>query len=89
MIELYRASRSPDADRTEEALRDLVVAHTVHVVADPDDAPGGILPVVREGDRLVLLPDIPAYLEEVRRLMAEWRRFQSDACFVADDGGVC
>jgi hypothetical protein len=89
MIELYRASRSPEADRTEEALRDLVVAHTVHVVADPGDAPGGALPVVREGDRLVSAADIPAYLEEVRRLMVEWRRFQADACFVADDGGVC
>jgi hypothetical protein len=89
VIELYRASRSPEADRTEEALRDLVVAHTVHLVDDPGDAPGGVLPVVREGDRLVSAADIPAYLEEVRRLMAEWRRFQADACFVADDGSVC
>jgi hypothetical protein len=89
VIELYRASRSPDADRTEEALRDLVVAHTVNVVDDPDDAPGGVLPVVRDGDRLVAADEIPAYLDELRSLMGDWRRFQSDACYIGGDGQPC
>jgi hypothetical protein len=89
VIELYRASHSAEADRAEAALQDLVVAHTVHVVDDPGDAPGGDLPMVRDGDRLVPAAEIPQYLDEVRRLIGEWRRFQSDACYVADDGTVC
>lgn len=90
VIELYRsASRSDLADRTEAALRDLVVRHKVRVVADPAGSPGGELPVIREGDRLVPAAELPAYLDELSRFMADWSRFQSDACYIDDDGVVC
>ncbi len=95
MIELYRTDPESDPagsglpDRVEATMRDLVVGHRVHVVARPDDAPGGSVPVVRDGDRLVAAGEIPAYLDELRRFMTDWRRFQADACYIGDDGSAC
>lgn len=90
VIELYRSEDGSDlADRTEATLRRLVVGHTVHIVADPADVPVDDLPVIREGDRIVPTAEIPRYLEELRRFMADWTRFQSDACYIGDDGSVC
>lgn len=84
MITLYREAQSAEADVVEETLQDLVFAHAVEVV----DGPGEALPRIADGDRVVHGADLPAYLDELRRLKADWSRFQSDACFIGDDG-VC
>ncbi len=81
MITLHRPSRSPEADQVEEALRDLVFAHRVEVVEGQDG-----LPRITDGTRVVHGADLPGYLEELRRLKADWSRFQSDACYTGDDG---
>lgn len=88
MIELQRRADSPEADAIEEQLRDLVVAHKVLVV---DDAEGSAtdLPVIRDGDVIACGANIPAFLDQLTRDMAEWSRFQSDACYIEDDGTVC
>ena len=87
MIELQRSADSPVADDIEKRLRDLVVAHTVVVV----DADGSVtdLPVIRDGNLTARGSEIPAFLEQLTRDMAEWSRFQSDACYLEDDGTVC
>jgi hypothetical protein len=87
MIELQRSGDSPEADAIEERLRDLVVAHTV-VVVDAEGADAD-LPVVRDGDITARGSDIPVFLDQLTRDMAEWAHFQSDACYIEDDGSVC
>ena len=87
MIRLRRRADSPEADAIEERLRDLVVAHEVVVV----DAEGldADLPVIRDGNITARRSDIPVFLDQLTRDMAEWSRFQSDACYIEDDGSVC
>ena len=87
MIELQRTADSPAADDIEERLRDLVVAHKV-VVVDVE-ASGADLPVIRDGKLTARGAEIPGFLDQLTRDMAEWSRFQSDACYIEDDGTVC
>ena len=87
MIELLRAADSSAADDIESRLRDLVVAHTV-VVVDPG-AVESELPALRDGAVTASGPEIPGFLDQLTRDMAEWSRFQSDACYLEDDGSVC
>jgi hypothetical protein len=89
VIVLYRtAGPSQLADRVEESLRDLVVAHSVRVVA-ARDVPGGQAPTIVDGDRRVLPSQLDAYLEQLRVVVAQWNRFQGDSCYLNDDGTVC
>ena len=87
MIRLRRRTDSPEADAIEERLRDLVVAHEVVVV----DAEGldADLPVIRDANITARGSDIPVFLDQLTRDMADWSRFQSDACYIEDDGSVC
>jgi len=93
VIELVVARDDPAGREARAVLEDLVVAHTVTVVDRAADA--GLpartrLPAVREGDRLVAGTDaVAGYLAELRRFTTEWNRFQSDACYVEDDGTIC
>jgi len=87
MIELQRTADSPTADDIEERLRDLVVAHKV-VVVDAE-GPAADLPVISDGKLTARGAEIPGFLDQLTRDMAEWSRFQSDACYIEDDGTVC
>jgi hypothetical protein len=88
VIELHVHDRRTPLDMEVEAtLRDLVLAHRV-VVGSDAMAPVP-LPAVREGDRWVGPSDMPAYVDDLRRLARDWRRFQSDACYVDEDGATC
>jgi hypothetical protein len=93
VIHLYRRSHDPAGRDAETALRDMVLAHTVTVVdgrGHPELPDGAELPSLRDGETLVSGEDsVAAHLEELRALVTEWNRFQSDACFVEDDGSVC
>ncbi|MEW5854774.1 MAG: hypothetical protein AB2A00_38715 [Myxococcota bacterium] len=93
MIELLREPDSPAADHVEDALRELSVAHRVVVVQAPAQlqALGEVtLPAIRDGERVVFGAEpLRAFLEETARLMERWQRFQSDACYVDDDGKTC
>jgi hypothetical protein len=88
VIELHVNDRRTALDTEIEAtLRDLVLAHTV-LVTTGTTVPVP-LPAVREGERWIGAPELPAYIEDLRRLTRDWRRFQSDACEVDDDGRIC
>lgn len=96
MVTLYRTPGAGFADTIEEALRDMVIAHEVEVVA-PDDSLDDV-PASSRDDLPVLLDDgvpvtgeaaIKDRLDELRTLMSDWDKFQSDACYIDEDGTVC
>jgi hypothetical protein len=74
-------------------LRELVIAHQVIKVEEGQDEtlpPGTSLPAFREGDRVVSgAAAIALYLRELEKSVADWRRFQSDSCYLDDAGQVC
>jgi hypothetical protein len=92
MIKLYRAENSPQADMIEAEFRDIVLGYDRVVVDEKkaaqlfDDA---TLPVITNNERVVSGDGIPSYIKELKQLMREWQRFQSDACYVDDDGETC
>lgn len=94
MTRLYRASQSRPADAIQEALEDMVIRHEVVVNPDGEALPPGValadLPVLEDdGDVLSHPAAIDARLHNLRTLMADWDRFQSDACSIEDDSSVC
>ncbi len=92
MITLYRRPDSAPADEIQAALDDMVIAYETEVVSDAnalsDDVP--TLPALRdEGEVFTDSKALETHLEELRELMHDWDRFQSDACYVEEDGSVC
>ncbi len=89
MIELIRHADCPACEAVEAALQELVIAHRVVIVPagqTDDDLP---LPALRDNDRLITGPEVAAYLRELEKFVADWRKFQGDACYIDDDGEVC
>jgi len=92
MIKLYREENSPQADMIEAEFRGIVLGYDRVVIDEKkairlfDDA---TLPVITNNERVVSGEGIPAYIKELKQLMREWQRFQSDACYVDDDGETC
>jgi len=92
MITLYRYPDDAWADDVQTALDEMVIAYQTTVVRSeaerPDDIPR--LPALRDdGDVITGEDALRDHLDHLRNLMAEWDRFQSDACYLEDDGSVC
>jgi hypothetical protein len=90
MIKLYREEKSEQADILEAEFRDLVLGYD-RVVITPKDATqqfgeGVSLPVLTDNTRVVSGNELPAYVKELTELVHAWRRFQSDCCYVDEDG---
>ena len=84
MIEVVRPEESAAADEIAATLRDMVVAF--REVADDTRS----TPLVRDGEVSLEEPAaIAAFIDELRRDVVAWNAFQSDACFIGDDGEVC
>jgi hypothetical protein len=45
--------------------------------------------VITNNEKIVSGNDIPAYVNELKRLMRDWQSFQGDYCYVDEDGKVC
>lgn len=89
MIELIRREHDPEADWVEAGLRELVLGYRRTVLSDAG-AGKLSLPVLRHGEQVYqgrqgLLDGLHA----LERLAEDWRRFQSDACYVDEDGSGC
>ncbi len=85
MIVLYRAAGCPRADRVQEQLEDLVVAHRVVVLPEIEG-----LPAIEDGrQRVSGRQPLEEYLGRLEKTVADWNRFQGDACYLDDDGEVC
>ena len=92
MIKLYRDENSPQADIIEAEFRDMVLGYDRIVVGEKEAAQlfdATALPVITNNEKIVSGDGIPSYIKELKQLMREWQRFQSDACYVDDDGETC
>ncbi|NNF69931.1 MAG: hypothetical protein HKN01_09185 [Acidimicrobiia bacterium] len=89
MIELLRVDECPGCDDVADKLADLVIAHSVRTVTPAELPPGAKAPVIVDGDRTISGTELSAYLAGLGKLMADWDKFQSDACYIDDDGEVC
>ncbi|GAB4235431.1 MAG: hypothetical protein Kow00109_08690 [Acidobacteriota bacterium] len=90
MLRLYVHNDDRQAEAWRERLEELVLAHeVVRVDGNPrggEPAP----PYLVDGRRLVVgSAAISRYLDVLEREADEWRKFQSDACYLEDDGSVC
>lgn len=92
MITLYRRPDNAWADEIQEALDEMVIAYETETIAEekspPEDVPS--LPALRDDENVITggaaLRD---HLDQLRDLMANWGRFQSDACYVDEEETVC
>jgi hypothetical protein len=93
MIKLYREETSEQADAIEAEFREMVLGYD-RVLTDAREAAGLFgeetrLPVITNNEKVVSGDDIPAYVNELKRLMRDWQSFQGDYCYVDEDGKVC
>ena len=93
MIKLYRKENSAQADMIEAEFRELVLGYD-RVVFTSNEAEKlfgaeRTLPVITNNERVVSGDAIPSYIKELTQLTRDWYRFQSDACYVDDDGETC
>ena len=92
MITLYRRPESDSADAIQETLDEIVIAYETELVSDDAALPADVptLPALRDDEAVITDPDaLDAHLEELRELMRDWDRFQSDACYIEEDGSIC
>lgn len=94
MIELYRTNDDTTGIEIEDGLKELVLAHRVIVVEAgqspetlPDNTP---LPALRDEGQIITGSEaLQAHLQYLKHVAFEWRKYQSDSCYVHDDGGNC
>jgi len=91
MLELYRLAQDEGADRLEDALQELAAAHRVIICTDSGAlGPGLTLPAFKDEGRIIHgAAALKQHLEETARTLERWRRFQSDACYIGDNGNKC
>ena len=88
MITLHVADEpSAEADRIQRKLDDLIVAYA-RTTSPPESTPVA-LPAIEDGGRWYSGEELPAYFDELTRYVGAWRKFQSDACYIDDDGSIC
>lgn len=94
MISVYRTEKSQDGDWVEAELKAMVVGYRRILMpqfAAQDKFGEHIsLPLITDGEQLVFgEQDLLDYLRRLERFVGDWRRFQSDACYVDEDEQVC
>jgi len=92
MITFYRRPDDPWADEIQEALNEMVIAHETESVSEAAALPADVpeTPALRDEEEVITgEAALRDHLEDLRQLMNDWDRFQSDACYIEDDGTVC
>jgi len=93
MIKLYRQPRNALADQLEERLKEHSIAYEKRVVKDehPPELPGDTsLPAFKEGGKITSGKEACLkFIKQLEKEIADWRKFQSDSCYIDDDGKVC
>ncbi|HKJ46956.1 MAG TPA: hypothetical protein VJ991_14080 [Balneolales bacterium] len=94
MITLYRNRHDQLGVEVENKLRDIVIAHEVKIISNTHDLPfksdGLSLPVLKDDDNIICgEKKLMHHLEYLQKLMSDWDRFQSDTCYIDDDGTIC
>jgi len=87
MIELYRPLDCPACVEIEEALAEMVLARKI-ITVEPGQQPEGLpddtlLPAIKDEGQIISDPmAIKEYLKELERIAHEWRKYQSDSCYI-------
>jgi len=69
---------------TEQALKDMVVAHTSTLLKGNDP------PAIIEGQKKIISHKaIKNYIRDLEKTMQLWQKFQGDSCYIDSDGKVC
>lgn len=94
MIELYRPHECSACADIEMALKEMVVAHKIVIVAanqKPEGLPLGTpLPALKDNGQIITgQAAITAHLQALEEFVAAWQRFQSDACYIGENGKAC
>lgn len=94
MIEFVRSRDCNGCDSIESALKEMVIAHkvTIYNVGDRSNRPdmNYTPPLLLDNGTLIQgHSKIQSHLEILEERLAEWSKFQSDACYIDDDGDVC
>lgn len=92
MIELYCLVDCPACAEIEAALKEMVLAYNVIAVADraelttvPPETP---LPAIKDKGEIISGGEaIRAHLKMLAAFVNEWRKYQSDSCYVDEDSG--
>lgn len=90
MIELYRPIDCPACAEIEAALEELVLARKI-ITVEPNQQPNGLpvgtaLPAIKDEGQIISDPAaIKEYLKELERIAHEWRKYQSDSCYIHED----
>lgn len=94
LVTFYRRLTSILADELEEVLTEMVIAHEVVTIDNEggdsalEDVPD--LPALRDSGEVVTGEEaLHERIDMLRDVMAKWDRFQSDACYIEDDGTIC
>ena len=94
MIEFYKPTDCDNCETIEEALKEMVIAHKI-ILVEPGQQPerlpmGTPLPaLIDNGQVFSGRAALAEHLQELKKVVADWRRFQSDACYIDDEGEVC
>ncbi len=94
MIEVYWQIESSEADWVEAELKQMVLGYRC-VFTDEDEASSTLgksvtPPVVRQDLKIVFGRwGLLVYLHELEQFAADWRAYQSDACYSDEEGEVC
>lgn len=91
MLEVYGDRQDRKTAAVIRRLDDLVLAYRLVEVASADGLDGtDKLPALKDGSRVVSgEAAIERYLVHLEKEKELWDRFQSDSCYVDDDGSVC
>jgi hypothetical protein len=94
MIKLYCTPNSLEAAVVEEGLKELVLAHQV-ITVQPGQLPDSLpvdtpLPALLDEGKIITGAEaLKAHLQYLKHVAFEWRKYQSDSCYVHKDGGNC
>ncbi len=89
MITLYRKPGCGFCDEIEEELKELVI--TFDVVNVDKNFPKEItLPAIKDDDKMISdYENIKKYMNDLTKFVELWRKYQTDACYIDDDGEIC
>ena len=94
MIELFRHKKCESCSQVEDKLKELVLAYSVTVIEGtnlPEFVKNNTeLPLIKDGDEIISgKNEFEKYFIRLEKLVADWRKFQSDSCYIDDNGEVC
>jgi hypothetical protein len=89
MISLYCEHGHDQCQRIKEKLDDLALEfHYIEVDVERAGDVEQLPLLVDDGRKFTGLGEIETHIDELTRLAADWRKFQSDSCYCDDQGNV-